>query len=269
MVSTKWALSAILGAAMLAAVPAGATVTFADYQPVGSSNIQWRNNGPNGTGSGGSIYTSAPNAGNTPGTVKIKFSFLLPGLDQVSGVIADFTLLATSVNSPVMTDGTFYLNPSISGGFSIISTAPITIAGHIYGAGANLLSATFSEAYIFGAVGATSGELDSSGLGTDITYSSDFLSFAPTHDRDFALSLASIAQTLAAVNPVDEDGNPVNPGAGTSLSSFRGNSSGSFSSNPAPLITVAVPELASWMMFIGGFGLIGASLRRRREYTFA
>jgi hypothetical protein len=271
MVSTKWAMGAVLGAAMFAAVPASATVTFADYQPIDSSNnISWQNNGANGSGSGGSIYTVTPQATNTPGTVQIKFSFLLPGLDVVSGVVANFTLLATSTNSPALTDGSFLYQPSIAGHFSIISTTPITVAGHTYAAGANLLSATFTDSGVFGGVGSTSGELDSTGDGSTISYTSDFLNFAPTVDRDFALSLASIAQTLTAINPVDQNtGNPIHPGSGTSLKSFLGNSSGNFSSDPAPIITIAVPELATWAMFIGGFGLVGASLRRRREFTLA
>ena len=34
-------------------------------------------------------------------------------------------------------------------------------------------------------------------------------------------------------------------------------------------ITTAVPEPASWAMMIGGFGLMGAALRRRKNYVFA
>lgn len=270
MVSTKWAMGAILGAAMFAAMPASATVTFADYQPTDTSNnIRWQNTVANGTGSGGSIYTIAPNS-TTPGSVQIKFSFLLPGLDAVSGVIANFTLLATAVNAPVLTDGSFFYQPSIAGHFSIISTSAINVGGHIYASGSNLLSATFTDSGVFGGVGSTSGELDSTGDGSTITYTSDFLNFAPTVDRDFALSLASIAAKLTAVNPIDVDtGNPVHAGAATALRTFSGSSSGNFSSDPAPLVIFPVPEAATWAMFIGGFGLIGASLRRRREYSLA
>ncbi|WP_404712749.1 PEPxxWA-CTERM sorting domain-containing protein [Sphingomonas sp. MMS24-J13] len=257
MVSTKWAMGAIVGAAMFAAVPASATVTFADYQPIDTSNnIGWQNNGSGGSGSGGSIYTIAPGA-STPGSVQIKFSFLLPGLDVVSGVTANFTLLATATNAPALTDGSFFYQPTIAGNFSIISTSAITVAGHTYASGSNLLSATFTDSGIFGGVGSTSGELDSTGDGSTITYTSDFLNFAPTVNRDFALSLASIASKLRSNN------------ANTALGSFSGNSSGNFSSDPAPLPIFAVPEAATWGMFIGGFGLIGASLRRRREYSLA
>ena len=45
------------------------------------------------------------------------------------------------------------------------------------------------------------------------------------------------------------------------LGSVGAGTPGSFTFNAAP---AAVPEPASWAMFIGGFGLIGSGLRRRR-----
>jgi hypothetical protein len=55
------------------------------------------------------------------------------------------------------------------------------------------------------------------------------------------------------------DGNPNIFSAGT-LSNFAGSMNGEFDWT----ITNSVPEPAVWTMMIGGFGLAGAALRRRR-----
>jgi hypothetical protein len=166
--------------------------------------------------------------------------------------VADFTLLASVTNSPALTAGPFKIEQNIVGSFSILSTSAITIGGTTFAAGANLLSGSFTLGTIFGGTNSTSGSFSSATTsGATITYTSDFLDFLPTLDRDFALSLTSITPGL-------------NNSTNRALRTFKALSTGSFSTDPAPTPIVAVPEAATWAMFIGGFGLMGASLRRRR-----
>jgi hypothetical protein len=246
---------AVIAAATLGAAPSQAVITtFASYSAIGtSSNVYWKNNGSNGTtnGTGGSIYTIASGT-TTPGTSQISFSFLQSALAPVTNVTANFTLLASVTNSPVLTAGGFKIEQLISGSFSIKSTSAITIGSTTLAAGANLLSGAFNQATIFGATNATSGSFSSATTsGATITYTSDFLDFLPTLDRDFALSLTSITGGL-------------NNNTNRALRTFAALSTGSFSSDPAPTPLYGVPESATWAMFISGFGLMGASMRRRR-----
>jgi hypothetical protein len=246
---------ATLAAGLALATPSQAVITtFASYSAVNTgSNIYWKNNGTTATnGTGGSLYTIGSGSSTTPGTTKIDFSFLQPALaSQVGNVIADFTLLGSVTNSPALTSGGFKIQPLISGSFSILSTSAITVNGTTYAAGANLLSGTFDQTTIFGATNATSGSASSATTsGGTITYSSDFLKFDSTVAQDFSLSLTSIARPLSSAD-------------GRALRSFAAVSTGSFSTDPAPVIP-SVPEAATWAMFISGFGLMGASLRRRR-----
>lgn len=238
---------ATFAAGMALAAPSQAAITtFASYSAVNTAaNIYWKNDGSTATnGTGGSLYTIASGASTAPGTAKINFSFLQPALaSQVGNVIADFTLLGSVTNSPAITADGFKIQPLIAGSFSIKSTSAITYNGTTYDAGAILLSGTFDQASIFGATGSTSGSVSSAtSSGATINYTSDFLTFGSTI-RDYALSLTSIVSPLTSSD-------------GSALQSFSGVSTGSFST--------AVPEAATWAMFISGFGLMGATLRRRR-----
>ena len=87
-----------------------------------------------------------------------------------------------------------------------------------------------------------------------MTFTSDFLDFTPTIERDLSISLSSILPSLSA-----------STGANKALKSFKAVAGGQFSSDPAPLINglVVVPEPGVWMMMIAGFGLVGVSARRR------
>jgi hypothetical protein len=246
-------MGALAGAALFAGVPASAAITtFADFKVIGTSaNIYWKNDGTTATnGTGGSIYTISSANATIPGSRNVSFSFLQSELaPYVTNVTAKFTLLATVTNSPALTASGFKIETLIAGTFSFVSTSPITIGATV---GTNLLSGTFTQASIFGQANGTSGSFSGATTsGSTITYTSDFLSFLPTGNRDFSLGLTSIASSL-------------NSSSGKALRSFRATSTGSFSSDPAPIPINAVPEAATWAMFIGGFGLMGATLRRRR-----
>ncbi|WP_404712750.1 PEPxxWA-CTERM sorting domain-containing protein [Sphingomonas sp. MMS24-J13] len=245
--------AATIAASMLVATPSQATITsFASYSAVNSSsNIYWKNSASDGASSkSGTLFTSSTN-GSTAGSTTIKFSFLQPGLNVVSNVTATFTLLATVTNVAASSLGPQQTQKGLTGSFSIISTAPITISGYTYAAGTNLLSATFTNASINGTSSGGVRDATSGANAGTITYTSAFLNFLPTVDKDFSLSLTSITPSLAH-------------STGNALKTFRANSTGTFSTDPVPAIVIPVPEAATWAMFIAGFGLMGATLRRRR-----
>jgi hypothetical protein len=120
-----------------------------------------------------------------------------------------------------------------------------------------LLSGTFSSASILG--GTTSGSSFASGVfGTTITFTSDFLSFAPGSTLDRSTTFTSITPNLfTATN-----------GA---LRSFRTVTGGTYSASPTPfaLATDPTPEPATWAMLIAGFSLVGVSMRRRNRTVAA
>ena len=268
--SIKPITAAILAAVSLFAVatPAQAVITtFADFSAIAGTraNVYWKNNGTNGSnGTGGSIYTIATNSSTTPGTRNVSFSFLQPSIAPfVTNATAAFTLNASVSNTAAQLAGNFLIQPGIAGTFSFLTTAPITIGATTFATGSNLLSATFSQAAIFGQRRGTSGSFSASS--TDpldtISYTSDFLSFDPSSSLDFSMSLTSIFSVLQAT--------PTNGVPTRALRTFRAVSTGSFSSDPAPTVT-AVPEPAVWGLMIVGFGMVGLQTRRRvRNATVA
>lgn len=253
----------IVATALSSAVPSAAVIsTFATFSTIGTgANIRWQNNGAGAVasnGTGGSIYTIATASSNTPGAVNVKFSFLQAAIAPfVTDVAAKFTLNASVINSPAQLLSGFYIEPGISGSFSFISTSAITVGATTYAAGSNLLSAMFDQGTIFGKAAGTSGSFSSAtSSGATITYTSDFLNFSSTVDRDFSLNLTSITSPLARASSTK------------ALRTFKASAGGSFSSDPAPLIN-AVPEPQVWGMMIIGFGLIGITSRRRNSVAAA
>ena len=255
-------LAAAAAAFTALATPAAAVVTtFASYNPIGSTaNLYWKNNGTGSVatnGTGGSFYTIATSSATTPGSRNVRFSFLQAGISPfVTDVVAGFSLFATVVAHPATLSGTQLSQDFIYGTFSFVSTTPITVGATTYAAGSNLLSAVFTLGTINGRTAGTSGSFSGSTTGGSvITYTSDFLNFTPTIDRDFAIGLTSITSSLSRAT-------------GKALRTFKANSTGSFSSDPAPLIN-AVPEPATWAMLVAGFGMVGVAARRRKSVVAA
>ena len=250
---SRIALVSLATVAGLAAMPAQAVITtFAAYEGINTSpGVRFQNSGANGSsGTSGSLYTIATPTGTTPGSRNVKFSFLQAALSPfVSNVVAKFTLSGTTA-SPANTAFGFKLEPNIVGSFSFLSTTVLTVGSTVYGVGANLLSGTFTDVSIAGQNNATSaGFGGSTGGGATIVYTSDFLTFAPTGDKDFSISLTSLTPVLTSI-------------PGNALRSFRAYSTGSFSTDPAPVIN-AVPEPSMWGLMIVGFGLVGIRARQR------
>jgi hypothetical protein len=278
--------AATLGALAIV-TPADAVVTtFASFNAANNANIVFLNNGTGGSqntyrsnGFGGRLVTRSSIPANlnsisyaAPSSaqgVNVTFSFLQSALSSISNVAATFTLdLAASV-APV-SGNAFKSIEGLNGTFSFLSKNAITINGQTFAAGSNLLTGVVGGP-VAGAIGglnaSTSGALvgATSAGGTTITYTSDFLSFVPTVDRDFSISLSAITSLLTATT-----NGGLNNASGRSFRSFKATATGSFSTDPAPLVTVSpVPEVATWGLMLVGFGGIGAALRSRRTARVA
>jgi hypothetical protein len=250
------------------AVAANSVTTFASFNATGNNNIVWANSGSNGTsstydasGAGGSLYTAKPNGAQpdsySKASVDITFSFLQAALSSVSNVKAKFELdlasnmLAADLFGTVIQPGLG--NNTLS--FRILTDEVITVNGVTYDVGTNLLSGALTSGVRISGEGTAGGVRASTLSGAQIVYNSAFLNFNATTTRDFALSLSAITSLVGGVNQ------GLNAPGGN-LRSFKATATGSFSSDPAPLI--GVPEPATWAMMIAGFGLLGVSLRRRR-----
>ena len=257
--SPRLALATVFAVVGLSAAPAQAVLTtFANFTGINSvSGVRFQNSAPNDvSGTTGSLYTIDPLT-SVPGSRLVSFSFLPPALAaSVTNVLASFTLLSSTA-SPAQTFGVFTLQPGLAGGFSFLSTSAITIGGTNYAAGSNLLSGTFTDVSVSGQTNASAAAYNgSTGGGSTILFTSDFVSFVPGSDFDMSISLTSLAPLLFA-----------NPGA--ALRSFQAYSTGSFSSDPAAIVVGGVPEPSVWAMLIAGFGLVGFQARRRRIAALA
>lgn len=244
---TRFACVSIAALAGLsAAMPAQAAVTtFANFTGINAdAGVRFDNNG-----TGGSLYTIDGATESSPGSRLVKFSFLQAGLSSISNVTASFTMLANTVSPAQLMIG-FLVQPNLTGAFQFLSTSALTVGSTTYAVGSNLLSGSFTDVSIAGQANASSaGYGGSTSAGAVISYTSDFLTFAPASAYDLSISLTSLSPLLSAV-------------PGNALNSFRAYSTGSFSAEPAPSVN-AVPEPSVWGLMIVGFGLVGVQARRR------
>lgn len=257
--SPRLALVSVFAVVGLSAAPAQAVLTtFANFTGLNAeTGVRFQNSAPdNESGASGSLY-SIDAVTSAPGSRLVSFSFLLPALAaSVTNVPASFTMLSSTA-SPAQTVGSFTLQPGLAGSFSFLSTSAITVGGTNYAAGSNLLSGTFTDVSISGQTNASAAAYNgSTGGGSAILFTSDFVSFVPGSDFNMSISLTSLAPLLFA-----------NPGA--ALRSFEAYSTGSFSSDPAAIVIGGVPEPSAWAMLIAGFGLVGFQARRRRNAALA
>ena len=233
--------------ALSSSVPAAALVTtFATYIPANQSVFNMRYE-QTATASGNLYTIAAPNA-NVPGATETRFSFVNSALASLGVLDANLTLFASVVDNPALSVGGFLVQNIDRGSFSFTYSGlvPLVVGSSIYTTGANLLSGFFTNANGFGTVAGSSGSVFGSTPEGSITYTSDFLTFGATSNKDFSLALTSITPVLSRLN------------ANSSIASFRASSSGLFSTEAA-----VVPEPEAWAMLVVGFGFIGLNLRSR------
>ncbi|WP_293372809.1 PEPxxWA-CTERM sorting domain-containing protein [Phenylobacterium sp.] len=237
------AAAAALSFAALA-TQAQASTVIATTTTLGGSNFTFTNNGAGDTGSGGTLAGS--------GATDFSFENLGPAYNGVTFVPATFSFTGTATNSPATFSGSpnqLWTQTGLDGTFSYTfsGTTGTVIGGNTLTNGENLLSGTFTNAWIQGNGGSGSTNLSISNGGA--------MSF--TSAVDPALNAAinpEFAYTLLDVTP-----NFGSTGSGAALLSFTGKGDGEFD------INLGVPEPASWSLMILGFGGLGAVIRKRRQ----
>lgn len=250
-----------IACAALMSVPSAAAVdpTFAQFfNPTADRNIRWVNSAGGDlstSGTGGRLYTTASSSGTDPAAALTQFQFLGSPLESLSFIEADFFMdITVGSGNPATRQGAVLAQPIPTGGFSFTTRAPITFGRSNFAAGANLLTATFSDGVIIGS-GSTASFTGNTGSGA-LVFTSDFLDFSGTSLRDFSLSLTQISPSLRQVTT----------GGDRALRTFRAFSAGSFSSDPAPIaIPTGIPEPEAWGLMVVGFGLVGLKARRRNR----
>jgi hypothetical protein len=238
------AMASVASAALaVSATASHAAQTIATQLDINSTPyFTWTNNAG---GSGGSLSASV--AG---GSLMDNIVLQINGLDAALGLLpADFSLTASSTAAATPGGGSTWTQTGLDGSFSYLySGATTTINGITLTHGENLLSGTFSDAWIQG--GGTSGSTNVTvGNGGSVCFTSAVMALGcgPNSNSAFAFNL-----------------NPVSPGfaqaANGALVSFTAYGNGTFS----------VPEPATWALMILGLGGAGAMLRqRRRAVAFA
>lgn len=184
-------------------------------------------------GTGLTFNASNPTSSSTALTAS-DVAVTITGLENgVTPQTAYFTFNALSTGAAGTLAGQFYQN--FAGTFSIYSGLAKT--------GTNLLSGSYNDLAL--AIGNTQTTSFTSGTAATFGYSSDVISSLAA-PMSFTLSLTSVTPDLNIQN-------------GT-LGAFSASVSGNFSGS-------AVPEPASWALMVGGFGMLGATMRRRKPTT--
>ncbi|MDO6413158.1 PEPxxWA-CTERM sorting domain-containing protein [Sphingomonas sp. BIUV-7] len=180
-------------------------------------------------GSGGTVTATNPTATSTAiNTTDLAVGVTL--LQNGSAQPAYFSLSALS--SGLASSGFGQVGQNFSGTFTINTGLGLS--------GTNLLSGSFNNiAMLWG--NTTTAQLSSGSTASFAFTSAVITSLASP--LGLSLSFSDVTPDLHIEN-------------GT-LAGFRASVSGTFSGSP-------VPEPASWAMMVGGFGLLGATMRRRR-----
>jgi len=226
-------------ALLLAAAPASAITTFADFSPASST--------PNIT------YVGTDDGSGTISSIDQLVHFAFLNADgSVSGTTYDVMMnLTATTGAATVAGGSIALLPITNGMLTFTSATPITWNGHT---GTNLLSVNFSGGMLSAILGGSTATYGNSTPPFSVDFSSDFLDFSSSTARDLALAIDAI-----------------NPGVGFAFGGNRVNVasvSGNFGSdatagNPQGV----VPEPASWALMFAGFGLVGSVLRSQRRRT--
>lgn len=207
------------------------------------------------------LFTTATGSATAPGATPVKFLLSVAPASPFAATLSKpqdalFSLDAISTTAPVMSGVDF--TQLFSGALSFTRTTPLyrlNAAGHAVGAAlTNLLTINFTNAVLTGTANGTTIGFAANTPNSAISFSSDFRTFTRADwltNFDFALAgnSASVALARAVVDPT-----LTNVTGTRSLSSFRVSTTGTFAAS-------AVPEAATWMMMIIGFGAVGAARR--------
>lgn len=223
----------------------GQTTTFAQFfERTGSQDFVFTNNTTSASfsavGGGSPIFFIYSNIANLDASL--------------TGIQSAHLFVTTTTNQSASTVGTNFTQPlNQITTVQIIRDTPTPIGvGH--SARTNLLTAVFSTAGntpgIVGSIGGSSATLSATTPGHLVSFTSDFLLFGATIERNMAFSFSSVAPTLAL-------------GSGNFLQSWTAAASGTFASNPPPtifLVTAASVSLSGRVLTSKGSGLRNAQV---------
>jgi hypothetical protein len=241
-----------------------ATITFAQFQEAtngsGANEFAYLNNGP-GTGPTADAELVTDPSGVTGGAIPVLFNFLsftgaFPA-DLQGPQDATVTLTASTMNAVASGFSDSIDDQQIMGTgemTDVLAIARDTPAAEGSGSRTNLLTMTFTG-QLFGAIGGLTPQLSGSNATYAVTYTSDFLSFAGSTQRDYSVTFTSWTTDATDGN----DGLGLMPSTDNYFEAATAAGSATFDSNAVTL----APETATFA------SMIGASLpllaRRRRS----
>ena len=234
---------AVLAAIFLALVftAKAQTVTFAQFNNDLSQQIVFTNN------------TSSATFGTVMGGAAVSFRYqnisgLPPSLTGFQSAHLTITSTTTTPATSAAGNLTQSMNQMVT--IAIIRDTPAPVLTGT-GSRTNLLTAVIttnsSPPDIVGGAGGQSATFSASTTPQNVVYSSDFVNFSSTTQRNFSFSFSAVTPGL-------------NLGTGNFLQSFTGDATGTFASNPVP--TYAPPTAAAVVISGRVLSEGGAGLRR-------
>lgn len=226
-----------LAAGFAVAAPAAAVTTFATFSATSNApSVEFT-----GTSNGAGTLSSTAQP--------VTFRFLdAAGGENFTDFAAIFNLAATTSGGSV-TSG-IGIAPVTSGNLSFTSASAVSFGGVT---GTNFLTAVFSGSALTAQINGTTANYGVAFPASSVTFTSDFLDFSDSTERDLAFAITGINPAISAAN--------FSGGTG----SFAGTITGSFSADTfAGAGLPSVPEPATWALMIGGFGMVGTAMRRRK-----
>lgn len=200
----------------------GQTTTFAQFfERNGSQDFVFTNNGSSAT-------FNAVGGGSPIFFIYSNISGIDPSLTGIQS--AHLFVTTTTTQSATVAGGNITQPLDQTTTVQIIRDTPAP-PGVGFGARTNLLTAVFSTSVntpgIVGPAGGSSATLSATTPGHVVTFTSEFLLFGSTTERNLAFSFSSVAPTLGL-------------GAGGFLQSWTAAASGTFASDPPPIYFVVL-----------------------------
>ena len=264
MKASKFLLAAAVAAAAITSSASAVEVVFSQFGLTGTArNFRWVRGGTTATQRNASFYTTSTGTATSAGATAITFGLVGAPIDLPALPSNNFRLLMTgsTVNDAAVVTGSNFTQLVDNFTFTITSTsafvyAPASSTPVAISAGGTVFSGTVQNSTISGALAGSTGTWSGSTAGgSTISFASPLFTFAPTANLAFAF-------TLPAVNPT------FSVGANRALTTFRSQITGNFQSDPPPE-WITVPEPATWLMLLAGFGMVGFAARRRKAMASA
>ena len=224
-------------ALLLAAAPASAVTTFANFSPASNGfNIHYA-----GAMDGSGTITSVDQL--------VHFTFLntdgTPG-----GTTFDAMMNLTATTGAGTVVGGLAILPVLTGTVTFTALSPVNWGGS---SGTNLLSVSFAGGALTALWGGSTANYGVSTPPATVNFTSDFLDFSDSTQRDLAFAIDSVS-----------------PAVGFAFGGQRlhdGTATGNFGADVFTGTPQGVPEPGSWVLMLAGFGLAGVVLRTQRRRT--